>query len=79
MSTGRLRDGKVERSYDVQLSIRYFYNTISCGYLYVHANTVVVEMRRTVSVTLATVTVTVPPTALKPLGVMGTMAIGPGA
>jgi hypothetical protein len=40
---------------------------------------VVVEMRRTVSVTLATVTVNVTPTALKPLGVMGTIARGPGA
>ena len=36
-------------------------------------------MRRTVSVTLATVTVTVTPAALSALGVTGTIASGPGA
>ena len=50
-----------------------------CLWYISYANTVVVEMRRTVSVTLATVTVNVTPAALNPLGATGTMARGPGA
>lgn len=52
---------------------------VQADVMYIHANTVVVETRTTVSVTLATVTVTVPATAFNPLGLTGTIAIGPGA
>jgi hypothetical protein len=76
---GGPRGGRGERRYDVQmLGISSIY-MIHAQVILHYANTVVVEMRRTVSVTLPTVTVTVPPAALNPSGLTGTIAIGPGA
>jgi hypothetical protein len=62
------------------VGIRSIYGYGTGFYATFHANTVVVDMRRTVSVTEATVTVRVTPAAaLRPAGVKGTMASGPGA